>query len=54
MTKNESVEQMDRISIFMHKKEKFNFYMDQDKMPDNYMIKPTSLESEHETTFTLR
>ena len=54
MTKNESVEQMEHIKIYLHEKDKFNFFLEQDIMPDSFKIEPPTLQREHATTFTLR
>ncbi len=54
MTKNESVEQMEQIKIYLHEKDKFNFFLEQDIMPNSFKIEPPSLQREHTTTFTLR
>ena len=53
-TKNESVDQMEKIKIFLHEKEKFDYFLEQDKMPDSYKIEPTTLQREHATTLILR
>ena len=54
MTKTESVEQMEYIKIFLHEKGKFNYFLEQDNMPDSYKIEPLTLKREHATTFKLR
>ena len=54
MTKTESVEQMENIKIFLHEKGKFNYFLEQDHMPDSYKIEPLTLKREHATTFKLR
>ena len=54
ITKNESVEQMEHIKIFLHEKEKFNFFLEQDEVPDGYKLEPLTLQKGHATTFTLR
>lgn len=54
MTKTESVEQMENIKIFLHEKGKFNYFLEQDNMPDSYKIEPLTLKREHATTFKLR
>ena len=54
MTKDESVGQMEHIKIFLHEKGKFNYFLEQDNMPDSYKIEPLTLKREHATTFKLR
>ena len=54
ITKSESVEQMEHIKIFLHEKEKFNFFLEQDEVPDGYKLEPLTLQKGHATTFTLR
>ena len=53
-TKIESVDQMENIKIFLHEKGKFNYFLEQDNMPDSYKIEPLTLKREHATTFKLR
>ena len=45
---------MEQIKIFLHEKEKFNFFLEQDEMPDGYKLEPITLQKEHATTFKLR
>ena len=45
---------MENIKIFLHEKEKFIFYLEQDTMPDSFKIDHSTLHSEHATTFILR
>ena len=54
ITKNESVEQMEHIKIFLHEKGKFIYFLEQDNMPDSFKIEPLTLKREHATTFKLR
>ena len=55
MTKNESVEQMEHIKIYLHEKDKFNFFLEQDIMPDSYRIEPSVvLRHNHATKFKIR
>ena len=54
ITKKESVEQMEHIKIFLHEKGKFNYFLEQDNMPDSLKIEPLTLKREHATTFKLR
>ena len=44
---------MDKIKIFFHEQGKFNFFMEQDSMANIMKIEPTSLQSQHATTFSL-
>ena len=50
----ESVGLMEHIKIFLHNKGKFNYFLEQDNMPDSYKIEPVTLKREHATTFKLR
>ena len=54
MTKKESFEQMEHIKIYLHEKDRFNFFLEQDIMPDSFKIDSPTLQQEHATTFTLR
>ena len=54
MTNYESEMQM-QIKIYLHEKEKFNFFLEQDRMPDSFRIDPSVvLRNHHATTFTIR
>ena len=55
MTNSKSQMQMEHIKIYLHEKEKFNFFLEQDIMPDSYKIDSSVvLRYHHATTFSLR
>ena len=55
VTKYESEMQMEYIKIYLHEREKFNFFLEQDIMPDSYRIEPSVvLRHNHATKFKIR
>ena len=55
MTNSKSQMQMEHIKIYLHEKEKFNFFLEQDRMPDSFRLETSVvLRYNHSTTFTIR